>query len=395
MALLLLMAEHVPTSHPSSRSGGLKTGASPRGEITIGFVPMVDCAILVAAQELGFFRRHGLSVQLRREVGWATLRDKLLSGELQAAHAPGSLAFVLQAGLGVPARPCLTGFVMSLNGSAITLSSELWGKGVRDAASLGKLIKADRRRTFNFGAVHEYATQHFDLRRWLRSGGIDPERDVQISYVPTPIVHRQLEVGHLDGYCAGEPWNSVAVASGAGWIAATSAEISPAQIEKVLLVLKSFEETRPDEHLALLAALIEASAFCEAPEHRAELVRLLARPAYLGLPEALIAHSLMGPLETGHGARTVEDFIVFQRHAANVPDRTRARHLFDEVRSVGAGREARALRPDIISTLFREDLYRAAERKLPPRQPIPTAGLVRTSPRPDLNDSPLRMAVSG
>ncbi len=356
---------------------------------------MIDCAPLVAAQELGLFTRHGLSVRLRREVGWATIRDKLLLGELQAAHAPGSLAFVLQAGLGVAPRACLTAFVLSLNGGALTLSRELWDQGVRDAASLRRLIERDPGRTFNFGAALEYSTHNYDLRQWLTSAGIRPDRDVQITYVPSPIIHRQLMSGHLDGYCVGEPWNSISVSSGRGWIAATSAEISPYQIEKVLLVLREFAEAQPEVHLALVAALIEASAFCEAPESRPALVRMLARPAYLDLPEELIARSLLGPLETGHGERSTEGFITFRQRGANVPDRVRARHLFNRVCAVNQGRDARTLRPELIPALFREDLYRAAERTLRPPAPVPGSGKLPSGDASALFHSPLRMAVSG
>ena len=300
---------------------------------------------------------------------------------------------MLQAGIRVAPRPCLTAFVLSLNGSAITLSRELWEKGVRDAASLRVLIEKDRSRKLNFGAALEYSTQNYDLRQWLSGAGINPDRDIQITYVPSPIVHRQLERGHLDGYCVGEPWNSLSVADGHGWIAATSAEISPRQIEKVLLVLRDVAEAQPGEHLALVAALIEASAFCEARASRPELVRMLAQPAYLDLPEEVIARSLVGPLQTGNGERSAEELVTYQRRGANVPDRLRARHLFDRVAAVNQGRDARTLRPEMIPNLFREDLYRAAERSVRPA--APASGTLPASPETSFFDSPLRMAVSG
>ena len=55
--------------------------------VRLGFVPLTDCAPLVLAQELGLFKKHGLRVQLSRELGWATIRDKVIHGELEAAHA--------------------------------------------------------------------------------------------------------------------------------------------------------------------------------------------------------------------------------------------------------------------------------------------------------------------
>ena len=89
--------------------------------------------------------------------------------------------FAIHCGIGVVPQRCLTGFVMSLNGSAITLSNELGKLGVRDAATLKSLIERERgSRTFSFGAELDISTQNYNLRTWLRSGGIDPDRDVRI-----------------------------------------------------------------------------------------------------------------------------------------------------------------------------------------------------------------------
>ena len=60
--------------------------------LRIGFVPVNDCAPLAMACELGLFDRHGLAVELTRELGWATIRDKVVHGELDAAHALAAMA---------------------------------------------------------------------------------------------------------------------------------------------------------------------------------------------------------------------------------------------------------------------------------------------------------------
>ncbi len=329
--------------------------------MTIGFVPMIDCAPLIAAQELGLFGKYGVSIRLSKEVGWATIREKLAHDELHAVHAPASMGFVIHCGIGIAARPCLTAFVLSLNGSAITLSEKLWERGVRDAASLCAVIKEDRgQQIYSFGAVLEFSTQNYLLRRWLASGGIDPDRDVRIPIVPSPVIHYAMLDGHLDGYCVAEPWNSVAVESGKGWIAATAAEIDPGQPEKVLLVLEQFARERAEEHLAIVAALIEAAAFCEAPAHRPELARMLGHSRYLDLPAAVIGNSLVGPLETGHGSREIPHLVTYHRDNANAPDRSKGKRVFNDVRVQPAARQCRALRPDVIGRIFREDLYRQA-----------------------------------
>lgn len=348
--------------------------------LTIGFVPMIDCAVLIAAQELGLFEKYGLRVKLSKEVGWATIREKLLHEELDAVHAPAGLSFAMRCGINMVARPCLTAFVLSLNGSAITLSKELWERGVRDAASLKTVIEADRgRRVYSFGAVMEFSTQNFNLRSWLRAGGIDPDTDVRIPIIPSPLIHRGLSDGHLDGYCVAEPWNSIVTEPGTGWVVATASQIDQGLTEKVLLVLEKFAEERSAEHLAMVAALMEASIFCELPDNRPELVRILARPEYVDVPEALLANSLIGPFHIGREAREIDDFIIFHRHGANIPDRAKGRRIYKEVRAMPAAKACRALRPDVIGRIFREDLYRAAGELVGPRE-RPPVGVPQREP---------------
>ncbi|MGB8168435.1 MAG: CmpA/NrtA family ABC transporter substrate-binding protein [Chthoniobacteraceae bacterium] len=367
-----------------------------RDTLTIAFVPMTDGAPLIVAKELALFEKYGISVALSKEVGWASVREKLLHAEVHAAHAPGSLGFVLRCGIGSVARPCLTAFVLSLNGSAITLSRELYERGVRDAATLREVIHADRAsRTYSFGAVLEFSTQNYNLRRWLRSGGIDPDRDVRIPIIPSPVIHRGLLDGHLDGYCVAEPWNSIAVEQGAGWIAATSTEIDPGQPEKVLLVLEEFAEEQPDEHLAMVAALAEASIFCELPANRPELIRILSHSRYLDVHPVLLERSLVGPLETGCGPRDIEDFVTFHRGNANVPDRVKGRRIFNEVRLQPAAQQCRALRPDVIGRIFREDLYHRALALTGPRE---SHAAPRAAKRPPATETPTflpRIAIAG
>ncbi len=349
--------------------------------LRIGFVPMIDCAVLIAAQELGIFARRGLTVRLQKEVGWATIREKLLHEELDAVHAPASMGFAIRCGIGVVPRPCLTGFVLSLNGSAITLSRELWDAGVRDAASLRAVIDRDRGlRAYRFGAVLDLSTQNQQLRAWLRTGGIDPDRDVRIQIVPSPVIHRGLIEGHLDGYCVAEPWNSIVTQTGAGWVVATSAELDPGLPEKAMLVLEKFEDERPQEHRALVAALAEASIFCEHPEHRAELIRMLAQPRYLDVPASLLTNSLVGPFDTGRSSREIDAFITYHRHGANIPDLSKGRRVFSHVREMVPALNCRALRREVVAKIFREDIYReACAIASPVTAPTVLAG---TLPRP-------------
>lgn len=306
---------------------------TPRAALRVGFVPLTDCAPLVMAQELGLFDKHGLRVRLSRELGWATIRDKIIHRELDAAHAVAAMPLVATLGLGSVRCECLTALVLNLHGNAITLSSELWHRGVRDGATLRELVLQTRReRTFTFGVVYPHSSHHFLLRGWLASAGIDPDRDVRIVVVPPPQMVANLKARHLDGFCVGEPWNSVASKARSGWCVATSAELDPGHPEKVLMVRKEFAEKSHDRHLALVAAILDACEYCDRPEHRERVIHTLSRPEFVGVAAGCLSPSFDGRLDFGHGlTREVRDFTVFHRYEANDPCDDKAAWVLEQL----------------------------------------------------------------
>src|SRR5258706_6379484 len=156
-------------------------------KLRVGFVPLTDCAPLVMAQELGLFRKFGLNVALSRELGWATIRDKVIHGELEAAHAVAGMPVAATLGLGSVPCDCLTALVLNLHGNAITLSEDLWKNGVRDGATLREeILRSRHHKTFTFGVVFPFSSHNFLLRGWLASAGIKPNQDVRIVVVPPP-----------------------------------------------------------------------------------------------------------------------------------------------------------------------------------------------------------------
>lgn len=328
--------------------------------LRVGFVSLNDAAPLVAAQEQGFFARHGLQVDLRREIGWATIRDKIIYGELDAAQAPAPMLWSVQVGLGCPPCEALTALVLSLNGNAITLSKALWEAGVRDGASLRDHVRARRtRQPLTFGVVFPFSSHHLMLTEWLRNAGLDPANDVRIVVVPPAQMFRNLAAHTIDGFCAGEPWNTLAVREGAGWCPAWSAALLPGHIEKILLVTRRFAEGRAGEHAALVRALTEAAIWCDEPHHRERLADLLASASYLNLPARVIAPALLGRFDCGHGrVESVPDFHVFHRGEASVPAVDKARALQRALGAAGLLPPATAKDAEIPRRLFREDLHR-------------------------------------
>lgn len=336
-----------------------KTDTGSRA-LRLGFLALTDAAPLLVAQRLGLFARRGLKVVLEREVGWATIREKIIYGELDAAQAPAPMLWSADLGLGCVPCPVTTSFVFNLHGNALTLSNRLYDEGVRDAASLRTVARARRGESrLTIGVVFPYSSHHQLLLRWFASAGIRPEVDVRIAIVPPAQMFRNLEAGTIDGYCAGEPWNTIAVRAGAGWCPTWSASHSPGHIEKVLMVTESFALSRAAEHEALVAALAEAAEWCDDPVHREELPGILSEAVYLNLPARVIAPALLGRFDCGHErVEHVPDFLVFHRGGANVPSPEKARAMQHEL--IASGILPAGVDPELPSRLFREDRYRTA-----------------------------------
>lgn len=343
-----------------SPGSALAGGPRPR-PLRVGLLALTDAAPFIVAQELGLFARQELAVELRREIGWATLREKIIYGELDAAQAPAPLLWSVQLGLGCVPGDVLTALVLTLNGNAITLARSLWSAGVRDAFTLREHLRNRRaREPLTLGIGFPYSSHHLLLRNWLRAGGIDPERDVRIVVVPPAQLFRHLQAQTIDGFCVGEPWNSLAVREGEGWCPAWSAAQMPGLVGKVLMVTQRFATTRADEHAALVRALAAAAAWCDEPQHRARLAEMLGAAAWLNLPAPVIAPALLGRFDCGHD-RVVHqpDFVVFSRGEAGAPAAGKAIALQQTLGAAGLLPAAAADDPELPRRLFRSDLHRA------------------------------------
>jgi ABC-type nitrate/sulfonate/bicarbonate transport system substrate-binding protein len=271
-------------------------------------------------------------------------------------------------GLGSIPCDCLTALVLNLHGNAITLSNELWKNGVRDGATLrAESMRLRREKVFTFGVVYPFSSHNFLLRDWLLAAGIHPDRDVRIVVMPPPQMVANLKAGNLDGFCAGEPWNSVAVQSQIGWCAATSAELAPGHPEKVLMVRRDFAEKRDEEHLALVAALLEACKFCDAPDNREQIIAALARPAYVNVPAPVLRRGFSAEFDFGCGeVRKVPNFNIFHRHSANAPSDDKAAWILQRLRTSGLCPDFSALNAGLGQRVFRKDIFdRAVSHKTP------------------------------
>lgn len=271
--------------------------------LEIGFVPLTDCAPLVVAKEKGFFEKHGLEeVTLSREPSWKSLAEGIATRRLDAAQMVAGMPIAMTLGMGGKAPlPIVTALVMARNGNAITLSKDLYNAGVRTPADLKALIAKTPDKVPTLGIVHPASMHNLMLRYWLASGDIDPDTDVSLTVIPPPQMVANLKAGSIDGYCAGEPWNSRAVYEDLGFVIATDLDIWSGHLEKVLGVREEWANLYPQTHLALVKALLEACEYCDDRRNREEILKLLCKPEYVGSDPEYTRPGFIDPYNRGTG----------------------------------------------------------------------------------------------
>ncbi len=320
---------------------------STSGPLQLGFIPLVDAAPLIVAQEKGYFAGEGLTVSLSREGSWATIRDKVAAGALDGAHMLAPIVLASSPGVGSEPRAMIAPIALNCGGAAVTLSTRLTGGG-EAGARLKHLVRRRQEAgasPLTLAAVYPVSIHNYLLRHWLAGLGLNPDVDVRLTVVPPPRTAALLEDGVIEGFCAGAPWNAVAEAAGVGQTVVRVTEVWPEAPDKVLGVTEVWAAANPAILQSLIRALAAAGAWAADPHNQPELVGLLARPDYLAAPPEAIAAGLAE--------------IVFAGPGVNPPRREQAAWLLQQMARWGQIGDVAI--DKVAERTWRPDLYLAAQ----------------------------------
>jgi ABC-type nitrate/sulfonate/bicarbonate transport system substrate-binding protein len=341
----------------------------------IGFIPLVDAAALIVAVDKGFAKAEGLDVTLVREVSWSNVRDKLNIGLFDAAHLLAPVAIASSLGLGHVKVPIVAPFSLGLNGNAITVSPALHAELMAEvdgdpfdpmvtALALARVVAARRKaeaEPLTFGMTFPFSTHNYQLRFWMAAGGVDPDEDVRLVVLPPPYMVGSLSSGHVDAFCVGAPWNSIAVDLGVGHILHFVSDILQRAAEKVLAVRQDWSEKNPQVLAALTRAHCAAAAFIEDDGNRDEVAALLAQPERIGVSPDVLLRTMDGRLKISPDGTMRESrrYLLVGRQGAGRPDPRQAAWLYAQMVRWGQA----SISPEALKTaeaVFRPDLYDAA-----------------------------------
>jgi NitT/TauT family transport system ATP-binding protein/nitrate/nitrite transport system substrate-binding protein len=353
-----------------------KSAARALPVISAGFVPLIDCAPLVIASALGIDARHGFKLKLGRELSWASIRDRLNLGYYDVAQLLAPMPLAARLGINQPRVELIAPMSLGLNGNAITVSRALHAEmqevapeetaagGMASALALRKVIGRRCKQgaaPLSLGMVFPFSCHNYQLRAWLAAAGIHPDTDVRLIVLPPPLMVESLKAGHVDGFCVGAPWNTLAVGEDIGRILATGSQLWSRGPEKVLGMTHAWATAAPERLGALIRALDEACRWLDDPASHREAAALLARPHYLDLPAELLLQPLGGHVRRAPGGPVLADpdYIIFHRDLANFPWRSHAVWLLTQM--IRWGQLAAPV--DLVALagqVYRPDLYRAA-----------------------------------
>jgi NitT/TauT family transport system ATP-binding protein len=343
--------------------------------VRIGFIPLVDAAALIVAVDNGFTAAEGLDVTLVREVSWSNVRDKLNIGLFDAAHLLAPVAIASSLGLGQVKVPIVAPFTLGVNGNAITVSPALHGAIMAEldgdpvdptatAKALSKVVESRRRAGLDpltMGMTFPFSSHNYLLRFWMAAGGVDPDEDVRLVVLPPPYMVDSLVNGHVDAFCVGAPWNSVAVDLGVGHILHFSADILARAAEKVLAVRERWWLENPDTLNALVRAHQRAADFIDDPNNRNDVCRILGDADRIGVDPEVIRRTLDGRLKISPDGTLRESsrYMLVGHEAAARPDPVQAAWFYGQMVRWGQA----PFTQQALSTamkVFRSDLYDAA-----------------------------------
>lgn len=336
-------------------------------DLKFGMIALTDCSPLVIAHEKGLFKKYGINSTISKGASWAAIRDSLTNGDIQGTHMLLGMPIASTMGLlGSPQKPMVIPWLLNRNGQAITLKAELKGKVAADPKALKPLVDAAKASgtPMTFAMTFPPGTHAMWMRYFLAAGGINPDQDISLITVPPPQMIANMQVGKMDGFCVGEPWNARSVSDGIGYTAITTQEMWPDHPEKACAFTAEFADKNPKTVKAVLKALHEASVWLDQMENRPEMASIVSRATYINCPPEIILGRLQGKYDYGDGRTKQDDhYMTFHDRNCNYPQAKYAKWWLTQFRRWGMVDST----PDydgIAKQVMRGDLYEEAMKEI-------------------------------
>jgi nitrate/nitrite transport system substrate-binding protein len=300
----------------TSKSPATNIAAADAPEVTtakLGFIPLTDSAPLIIAKEKGLFEKYGMKdVEVLKQTSWPVTRDNLETGSagggIDGAHILSPMPYFMTMGMTKTKQPVPMYILARLNtnGQAISISNaykdakiQLKGAGFKDA--LAKAKASGKGGDLKVAITFPGGTHDLWMRYWLAANGVDPGKDVSIVPVPPPQMVSNMKTASMEAFCVGEPWNARLVNQKLGYTALVTGELWKDHPEKAFAMRADWVDKHPKAAKAILMAVQEAQQWCDKPENKEEMCKIVAMPKWFDVPVADILGRIQGKIDYGDG----------------------------------------------------------------------------------------------
>ncbi|MBL1208355.1 CmpA/NrtA family ABC transporter substrate-binding protein [Geminocystis sp. GBBB08] len=291
----------------------IKPETLEKPNLTVGFVPVNDCAPFAIAWEKGFFRKYGLNVTLSREASWANSRDGIIFGRLDASPVvSGSITNARLGAEGARKFPLCAAMTIHRHGNALTMNRKLWEGGIRPWFTYNGNLDAFGQDLRNFwqkaplnervwAVVLSSAIYEYFVRYLVASVGLNPIDELRVIITPPPQMVSNMRIGAMQAYMVAEPWNTRAISGneGIGFTFAQGREIWRGHPDRLLAVQESFIEQNPKTYRSLVKAMIEACQYCSKQENREEVAQIISQRSFTGAKSKYTEAGIIGNFNYG------------------------------------------------------------------------------------------------
>jgi nitrate/nitrite transport system substrate-binding protein len=366
-------------------------------DITVGYVPVNDCAPFAIAWKKGFFRKYGLNVKLNREASWGNSRDGLIFGRLDAAPVVSGAVTNARIGAeGARHAPLCAAMTIHRHGNAMTMNKDMWDFGIRPWFEYQQKYGDGALEAFGRDFRGYFANQPPEKKIWAvvlssaiyeyfvryisAAAGIDPLKEFRVIIVSPPQMVTNMRIGAMQAYMVAEPWNTRAITGneGIGFTFAQGKEIWQGHPDRLLGVMESFIVNYPKTYRSLVKAMIEACQYCSQPENHQEVAELLtersftgAKPKQPGVPmtkftgPGIIGNYNYGGFDGQDRTIQAEDTTIFDHLPQNIPGehstflwRSQSIWLMTQAARWGQIKEIPKNANEVAQKGWRTDLYR-------------------------------------
>ena len=182
------------------------------------------------------------------------------------------------------------------------------------------MAKKKNAKPLAFAMTFPTGTHNMWIRYWLAAGGIDPDIDVATIVIAPSQMVANMRVGNRDAFCVSEPWGQQLINQRIGYTAMMTQELWKDHPEKVLGMRKDWMDAHPNASKAILKAVMEAQIWCDKPENREELARILAMKNWINTPYEDLIVRIKGTIVYGDARPKKEGkFMLFWARNASFP----------------------------------------------------------------------------